>query len=76
MSSITHNSIRNTNIATLLSVEEVAARLGLRPVTVRQWASARKIARVKLGRRVLFAASEIERLIESSTIPALPKRAR
>jgi excisionase family DNA binding protein len=79
MSSITRNMSGNTNnvkSGALLSVEEAAARLGLRPVTVRQWASARKIARVKLGRRVLFAASEIERLIESLTIPALPARDR
>jgi excisionase family DNA binding protein len=58
----------------LLSVIEAAARLGLRPVTVRQWAGLRKIARVKLGRRVLIPASEIDRLIEASTIPALPSR--
>jgi excisionase family DNA binding protein len=62
--------------ANLLSIEEAALRLGLKPVTVRQWAGARKIARVKLGRRVLILASEIERLIEASTIPALPERNR
>jgi excisionase family DNA binding protein len=58
----------------LVSIEEAARRLGLRPITVRTWAGARKIARVKLGRRVLIPASEIERLIEASTIPALPER--
>jgi excisionase family DNA binding protein len=58
----------------LISVPEAAARLGLRPVTIRMWAAARKISRVKLGRRVLIPASEIERLIECSTIPALPER--
>jgi excisionase family DNA binding protein len=60
----------------LVSISEVAARLGLKPVTIRQWASARKLARVKLGRRVLIPEAEIERLIESSTIPALPERTR
>jgi excisionase family DNA binding protein len=58
----------------LISVPEAAARLGLRPVTIRMWAAARKISRVKLGRRVLIPASEIDRLIECSTIPALPER--
>jgi excisionase family DNA binding protein len=58
----------------LISVTEAAARLGLRPVTIRMWAAARKISRVKLGRRVLIPASEIDRLIECSTIPALPER--
>jgi excisionase family DNA binding protein len=60
----------------LLSIEAAAIRLGLKPVTVRQWAGARKIARVKLGRRVLIPESEIDRLIEASTIPALPERTR
>jgi excisionase family DNA binding protein len=58
----------------LLSIEEAAARLGLKPITIRLWASARKIARVKLGRRVLIPSAEVERLIEQSTIPALPER--
>ncbi len=60
----------------LLSIEQAAARLGLRPVTVRQWAAARKIGRVKLGRRVLIRRDEIEKLIERNTIPALPVRGR
>jgi excisionase family DNA binding protein len=60
----------------LISIEEAAVALGLRPVTIRQWAGKRKIARVKLGRRVLIPASEVDRLIESSTIPALPERRR
>lgn len=61
--------------AQLLSIEEAAGRLGLRPVTVRIWAAARKIARVKLGRRILIPVGEIERLIEENTIPAAPDRA-
>jgi excisionase family DNA binding protein len=59
----------------LLSIDAAAKLLGLRAVTVRQWASARRIARVKLGRRVLIPSSEVERLIEQSLIPALPERA-
>ncbi|MGO9685113.1 MAG: helix-turn-helix domain-containing protein [Beijerinckiaceae bacterium] len=58
----------------LLSIDETARRLGLRPVTIRSWAGKRKIARVKLGRRVLIPSSEVDRLIERSTIPALPER--
>jgi excisionase family DNA binding protein len=60
----------------LVSILEAARRLGLRPVTIRQWAAARKIARVKLGRRVLIPAHEVERLIEIGTIPALAERGR
>ncbi len=55
---------------TLLTIEEAARALGLKPVTVRMWASARKIGRVKLGRAVRIPASEIERLIERNLIPA------
>lgn len=64
----------NEDEALLISVEQAAARLGLRPVTVRQWAAARRIARVKLGRRTLIPVREIDRLIEQNLIPALPKR--
>ena len=59
----------------LLSIPEVAARLGLKPVTVRLWANSRKLARVKLGRRVLIPEGEIERLIAQNLTPALPDRA-
>jgi excisionase family DNA binding protein len=60
----------------LLTLEDAARRLGMRPVTLRMWASARKIARCKIGRAVRIPESEIERIIQSSMIPALPKRGR
>lgn len=62
--------------AKLISVESAAERLGLKPVTLRAWAAQRRISSVKLGRRRLLSADEIERLIERNTIPALPERAR
>jgi excisionase family DNA binding protein len=58
----------------LMSIEEAATALGLKPVTIRQWAGARRIARVKLGRRVLIPADAVERLIEANLQPALPER--
>jgi excisionase family DNA binding protein len=60
----------------LLTIEETARRLGLRPVTIRMWAAGRRIARVKLGRAVRIPESEVDRLIEHSLIPALPERER
>lgn len=60
----------------LLSIEQAAQRLGLRPITIRQWSATRRIARVKLGRRVLIPAAEIDRLIECNITPALPERDR
>lgn len=58
----------------LLSVEAASERMGLKPVTLRLWLSQRKLARVKLGRRVFIPESEVQRLIERNTIPALPER--
>jgi excisionase family DNA binding protein len=62
------------NDTKLLTLEEAARRLGLKPVTLRMWASARKIARCKIGRAVRIPESEVLRIIEHSLIPALPER--
>lgn len=59
----------------LLTIEEAAIRLGLRPVTLRMWASARKIARVRIGKRAIrIPESEITKIISRGLIPALPER--
>jgi excisionase family DNA binding protein len=60
----------------LLTLEQAAARLGMKPVTLRMWASSRKIARCKIGRAVRIPESEIQKIIERNLIPALPERAR
>jgi excisionase family DNA binding protein len=60
----------------LLTLEQAAERLGMKPVTLRMWASARKIARVKIGRAVRIPEGEIARIIERGLIPALPDRLR
>jgi excisionase family DNA binding protein len=60
----------------LLSVDAASQVTGLRPPTIRAWANARKIASVKLGRRLLIPANEVEKLIEKNFRPALPERAR
>jgi excisionase family DNA binding protein len=59
------------NEALLLSLRDAATRLGLKEVTVRTWARRRKIASVRLGRRLLIPAAEIARLIEDFTTPRL-----
>jgi excisionase family DNA binding protein len=61
-------------MATLVSVETAAMRLGLKPVTVRLWIARRRLACVRLRRRVLVPESEIDRLIERGTIPAAEER--
>ncbi len=55
----------------LLTIEEFAAITGLRPVTIRMWAAARKISSVKLGARALrIPATELNRLIQKGLRPA------
>jgi excisionase family DNA binding protein len=60
----------------LISIEDAAGRLGLRPATLRLWSAQRKVASVRLGRRRLIPEMEIERLIQANLTPALPERAR
>jgi excisionase family DNA binding protein len=60
----------------LLTLDEAARRLGMKAVTLRMWASRRKIARCKIGRSVRIPEKEITRIIEDCMIPALPERAR
>jgi excisionase family DNA binding protein len=58
----------------LLSVEEFAAALGVRPATVRQWVWMRKIPYLKVGRCVRFKRETVDRLIERSEVPALERK--
>jgi excisionase family DNA binding protein len=60
----------------LLTLEQAAERLGMKTVTLRMWASGRKIARVKIGRAVRIPESEITKIVERGLIPALPERSR
>jgi excisionase family DNA binding protein len=58
----------------LLTVEQVSQLTGWRPATIRQKVWRRELPYVKLGRSVRFKESEISRLIEGSSIPALEPR--
>jgi excisionase family DNA binding protein len=59
----------------LRTIADAASELGLAPITLRTWIAKRKIGCVRLGRSLRIPVSEIERLIERGTIPALPERA-
>src|SRR5262245_45550956 len=48
----------------LLSVEEVAEALGLAKSTVYSWSSRRRLPAIKLGTRLMFRASEVQRWID------------
>jgi excisionase family DNA binding protein len=54
----------------MLTVEEAAKELGLKPSTIRAWILRRRITYVKLNRAVRIPRAEVERLIRESTIPA------
>lgn len=56
------------------TVCEAAAELGLSVHTIRAWAAARRIAHIRLGRAIRIPASEIRRVIEQNTVPAIKER--
>jgi excisionase family DNA binding protein len=51
------------NMKALRSVEEAAGLLGISPWTVRAYIRDGKLRPVRLGRRVLLAEEELERLV-------------
>jgi excisionase family DNA binding protein len=54
----------------LLSVEEVARRLGgLSPFTIYRWLSQGKLRRTKVGSRVMIRESELARVIRDEGPP-------
>lgn len=59
----------------LLTIPEAAARLALKESTVRAWLLARRLSKVRVGRRaVRVPASEIDRIIAEGFIPAREDR--
>jgi excisionase family DNA binding protein len=57
-----------------LGVDAVGEMTGLSPWTWRRWAYDGKIASVKVGRRLLIPATEIERVMREGMRPALEAR--
>lgn len=53
------------------TVREAAEELGLSPATIRLWIRQRRIGYVRLGRAVRIPASEIHRIVERGTVPAI-----
>lgn len=52
----------------LLDVKEAAARLRLKPTTIRAWILGRRIRYAKIGRRVFIRASDVDALIQQSLV--------
>ena len=55
----------------LLTVAQVAERLGLKPATIRRRILERRLPYVKLGRAVRIPVEDVEALIASSYRPAI-----
>jgi excisionase family DNA binding protein len=51
-----------------LSIVEAATYLNLSVHTLRKWVSYRKITFIKLGDRILFRVSDLEKLLEQNLI--------
>ena len=73
MSRTARQDMKGTN-SPLRTVDEAARDLNVSTHTVRAWIARRRIGSVRLGRAVRIPASEIARLIEQGTIPAIEER--
>ena len=60
----------------LLSVHETASMLGIQPMTLYKWVSAKEIPYVKLGSRILFRADDLEEFILANRKEPIRKRKR
>jgi excisionase family DNA binding protein len=59
----------------LLTVAEAAERLALKESTIRAWLLARRLVKVRVGRRaVRIPLDAVERLVAEGTIPAREER--
>jgi excisionase family DNA binding protein len=59
-------------LTNLLTVQEAAAALRIKPATVRAWVLRRKINSYRVGRAVRISAEEIERILQDGLRPARP----
>jgi excisionase family DNA binding protein len=57
-------------VSDLLTVNEAAALLRLKPSTIRAWILHRKIPHIKLGGRVFLRKHDCDALIVSCVVPA------
>jgi excisionase family DNA binding protein len=58
----------------LMTVEQFAEAVGLKPATVRQKIWRREIEFVRIGRAIRFKPETAEKMIEAGTVPPLEER--
>jgi len=56
----------------LMTVQETAEALRIKPATVRAWVLRRKINSFRIGRAVRISAEEIDRILQEGLRPARP----
>jgi excisionase family DNA binding protein len=56
---------------TILTITELCQRYPFKPWTIRSYCSQRKIPFIKIGRRVYFRVTDIERWLDEHKQPAL-----
>ncbi len=60
----------------LLKADEAAARLGLKPQTIRKWIHLRRIPVVRIGRAVRIKAEDLRAAIQMGYTPVRPLRGK
>jgi excisionase family DNA binding protein len=63
--------VKDARPGPLMSVEQAAEYLGVRPGTLRNWLSARRIAYVKVGRLTRISSETLNRFIAEHTVTSV-----
>ena len=66
-----HSSTASPTRSPLLSVEDAAEYIGVRPGTLRNWLSARRLAYVKVGRLTRVSSETLDRFIAENTVRSI-----
>jgi excisionase family DNA binding protein len=56
----------------LLTIQEFAAALRVKPSCVRRWIAESKISFIRVGRLIRISSAELTRVIQAGTSPAVP----
>lgn len=61
---------QDTQLPRTIAIEDVAARLGVSPWTIRTWIRKGMLSYHKIGRRVLLVEDELRQLLANTHVPA------
>ena len=69
-----HRTVPKCRLDDLLTIEELAVKLKIKPRTVRGWIEKRRIPFTKMGRRVYFSAGVVEGILQGNTVLSVSPR--